>query len=158
MKKSNGELRKGIFAAIFAVFACTSLAACNSFEENAYKSVKSAATAYDSAMNMAADYYADIPEANEKAEFWAKVEAVAKPVRAALISAKTACMTYSVALDAYNRAKAAAGEAEEPGEEQACLDKLQTELAAAKAAAKAALSAVDTDAMSDAIKTLIDLF
>jgi hypothetical protein len=125
--------------------------ACNSFEENAYKTIKSAATAYDSAMTIAADYYGDITDADEKAEFWASVEAVAKPVHAALVTAKMACMSYSKALAAYQEAQAAAAN-------QTDISQLQTRLTAAKAAASAALAAVSADAMASAIQTIISSF
>jgi len=131
--------------------------ACDSFEEYSYKTLKSAATAYDAAMTVAGDYYGDITDADEQAEFWEKVEAVAEPVQASLVTAKNAAMAYSRAKAAYDTAEAAAGD--EPSDEESSeLAELQTTLTAAKAAAKAAIAALDVDAMSDAISTIIDLF
>ncbi|GEM_PF-1615284 len=148
---------------MLVVMVAMSLAACNGFEEKSYKSIKSAAIAYDAAMQIAAEYYKSIDDTDEQAEFWENVETVAKPVRASIVTAKTACMAYSKALAAYTSAKAVADEKEDSGEEltedeENTLSTLTAELTAAKAAATAALNAVDADSLADAIQTIIDLF
>lgn len=158
MKRNHPAKSCGRMLAILLVIAMPfGLVACNSFDEAAYKTIKSAATAYDSAMQIAADHYKSMDDAGDKAAFWAKVESVAKPVHASLVTAKTACESYSKASAAYEAAKASAGESIS-SEEQTTMDKLFTEAAAAQAAAQAALSAIDVSKLADSIHTIINLF
>lgn len=158
MKKIHPAKGYGRILSVLLVIAMSfGLAACNEFDETAYKTIKSAATAYDSAMQIAADHYKSMNDAEDKAAFWAKVESVAKPVQASLVTAKTACEVYSKATAAYEAAKASAGE-NVTAEEQSTVDKLSAEAVAAKAAASAALDAVDVSKLADSIRTIINLF
>lgn len=158
MKEIHPAKSCGRMLSILLVIAMSfGLVACNGFEETAYKTIKSAAVAYDSAMQIAADHYKSMDDAEDKAAFWAKVESVAKPVHASLVTAKTACEAYSKATAAYDSAKAAAGESVTT-EEQSTIDRLSAEAVAAKAAASAALDAVDVSKLADSIRTIINLF
>lgn len=157
MEMKEHGWKSGVLNILLIVLVAVSVAACDSFEENAYRSIKTAATAYNESMKVAADYRNSMDDATKQAEFWAKVEAVASPVRASLRSAKTVCKSYSRALAAYKAAKSAA-EAKAGESEPSNLEKLESELAAAKASATAALNSLDSDALSASIQSIIDLF
>lgn len=157
MLKINGYFRSSIvYTLLFAMLSM--LAACNSFEENSYKTLKSMAVAYSAVMDAAYEHYQSMDDAEEQDAFWATVKKYSDPIRSSIAAAKGAVMAYTKAAAAYDAALAASDAENRTEEEQTDLDQLLEKVNAAKAAASAALQAVDVDAFKETVQTIIALF